>query len=69
MILLQFGHGARSCIGKNIALLEITKLVPQILRHYDVAWASAEENWHIYSYWFCEQDGLILRFTSRKYEN
>ncbi|KIX10083.1 uncharacterized protein Z518_01164 [Rhinocladiella mackenziei CBS 650.93] len=33
---LTFGHGARSCIGKNISMLEITKLVPQLLRHYEV---------------------------------
>lgn len=33
---LTFGHGARSCVGKNISMLEIAKLVPQILRHYEV---------------------------------
>ncbi|RSM08509.1 hypothetical protein CDV31_008146 [Fusarium ambrosium] len=33
---LTFGHGARTCVGKNISLLEIYKLVPQLLRHYEV---------------------------------
>ncbi|ETI22773.1 hypothetical protein G647_06849 [Cladophialophora carrionii CBS 160.54] len=32
----NFGHGARECIGKNIAILEMTKLVPQLLRHYQI---------------------------------
>lgn len=63
--LIQFGHGSRSCIGKNIALLEITKLVPQILRYYDVAWASPSTEWTTYSYWFCVQKDVKLRFTSR----
>lgn len=35
--LLTFGAGARSCIGKNISYLEIYKLVPTLLRLYDVS--------------------------------
>jgi cytochrome P450 len=35
-IMLQFGMGARTCIGKNISLLEIYKLVPTMLRRFEV---------------------------------
>jgi cytochrome P450 len=35
-IMLQFGMGARTCIGKNISLLEIYKLVPTVLRRFEV---------------------------------
>lgn len=35
--LLHFGMGARTCIGKNISLLEIYKLVPSFLRRFDVS--------------------------------
>ena len=34
--LFQFGAGSRTCIGKNISLLEIYKLVPSFLRRFDV---------------------------------
>ena len=34
--MLQFGMGSRTCIGKNISLLEIYKLVPSMLRRFDV---------------------------------
>jgi cytochrome P450 len=34
--MLQFGMGARTCIGKNISLLEIYKLVPTFLRRFEV---------------------------------
>lgn len=61
----QFGHGSRSCIGKNIALLEITKLVPQILREFDVSWASPKKEWTTESYWFCMQKDVVFRFTAR----
>ena len=34
--MFQFGMGSRTCIGKNISLLEIYKLVPSILRRFEV---------------------------------
>ena len=33
---LTFGAGPRTCIGKNISLLEIYKLIPSMLLTYDV---------------------------------
>ncbi|KAL8771982.1 MAG: hypothetical protein Q9209_002647 [Squamulea sp. 1 TL-2023] len=36
-MMLQFGMGARSCIGKNISLLEMYKLVPAFLRRFEVS--------------------------------
>ena len=36
-VLKQFGAGHRSCIGKNISYLEIYKLVPSMLRKYEVS--------------------------------
>lgn len=35
--LLTFGAGHRSCIGKHISYLEIYKLVPTLVRQYDVS--------------------------------
>lgn len=32
-----FGAGSRTCIGKNISLLEIYKLVPSMLRGFEVS--------------------------------
>lgn len=32
---LSFGNGARTCIGKNISLLEMSKVIPQIVMKYD----------------------------------
>lgn len=34
--MFQFGAGARTCIGRNISLLEIYKLVPTFLRTFEV---------------------------------
>lgn len=34
--MFQFGMGARTCIGKNISLMEIYKLVPSFLMRFEV---------------------------------
>lgn len=34
--MFHFGMGARTCIGKNISLMEIYKLVPSFLRRFEV---------------------------------
>lgn len=33
---MPFGLGSRTCIGKNISLLEISKLIPLIVRKFDI---------------------------------
>lgn len=35
-MMFQFGMGSRTCVGKNISLLEIYKLVPSLLRRFEV---------------------------------
>ncbi|EXK46257.1 hypothetical protein FOMG_04463 [Fusarium oxysporum f. sp. melonis 26406] len=32
---MTFGQGSRTCLGKNISLMELSKAVPQIVRHFD----------------------------------
>lgn len=44
----QFGAGHRSCIGKHISYLEIYKLVPSILRKYQVSSVSGILHPHVY---------------------
>lgn len=38
--LFSFGAGARTCVGKNISYLEMYKLVPALLRTYEVSTTS-----------------------------
>ncbi|EME82106.1 uncharacterized protein MYCFIDRAFT_139090 [Pseudocercospora fijiensis CIRAD86] len=33
---LAWGSGKRVCIGKNVAMLEMSKLIPQLLRRYSL---------------------------------
>ncbi|GJC78609.1 cytochrome P450 monooxygenase AFLA_114810 [Colletotrichum liriopes] len=63
--LKQFGAGVRTCIGKNISLMEMSKLIPQFLRKFELEWASAEPEWDICTYWFAKQTGLLVRVKER----
>jgi len=38
--LFTFGAGSRTCIGKNISLLEMYKFIPAVLIAYEVSWLS-----------------------------
>lgn len=65
--LLTFGAGHRSCIGKNLSMLETYKLVPTLVHAYD--WAFAEPGcptWKVENRWFANQHGLDTRLTRRK---
>jgi hypothetical protein len=45
--------------------MEMGKLVPQVLRQFDLEWASNEAHWQVKTYWFSYQDGLMVRMRPR----
>ena len=63
---LNFGGGARKCIGRNISWIEMAKVVPQLLRLYEVQWTYPEKDWKICNHWFVQQEGVICSLTKRK---
>ncbi|KAL4893001.1 cytochrome P450 [Aspergillus ambiguus] len=62
----NFGAGSRTCIGKNISLMEMHKIVPQILREFDVRLHSPEKEWKTQNVWFVQQEGLICDLAPRR---
>jgi hypothetical protein len=50
-------------VGKNISIMEMGKFIPQILRHFDVEWASSQPEWKTHTAWFSKQSDfhVILR--------
>ncbi|OQE08993.1 hypothetical protein PENFLA_c121G03101 [Penicillium flavigenum] len=44
-MMFAFGGGSRTCIGRNITLLEMTKFLPQIVRKIDFKFEDREKPW------------------------
>ncbi|KAL2000136.1 hypothetical protein VTN02DRAFT_3523 [Thermoascus thermophilus] len=60
-----FGSGSRTCIGKNISLMEMHKIIPQLLRDFEISLHKPQENWHTRNMWFVQQEGLICDLVRR----
>jgi len=65
-VMLQFGMGARTCIGKNISLLEIYKVVPSLLRRFEVRLEDPSKEWIVHNAWFVRQYGFRTTFQKRE---
>ncbi|MCJ1360922.1 hypothetical protein MMC16_000017 [Acarospora aff. strigata] len=63
--LFVFGAGPRICIGKNISLMEMWKVVPEIIRRYDFKLADPAKEWRVQGLWFVKQTGMDMIFTPR----
>jgi len=64
--MVHFGMGARTCIGKNISLLEIYKLVPTFLRRFEVRLENPEKEWTLHNAWFVRQLNFNTLFRRRE---
>ncbi|THW34272.1 cytochrome protein [Aureobasidium pullulans] len=62
---LQFGTGSRTCIGKNISLMEITKLIPRLLITFDFELVGAAEDVHNENVWFVKPKNFFARVRPR----
>ncbi|KAE8421602.1 cytochrome P450 [Aspergillus pseudocaelatus] len=51
-MMFAFGSGSRTCIGRNISLLEITKVLPQIVRKFDLKFEEKKDPWDAWCAWF-----------------
>ena len=63
----QFGQGSRTCIGKNISLMEMSKAVPQLIRNFDFvpATASGQPEWRTENVWFVKTRDFYCRVNRR----
>ncbi|OAL48769.1 pisatin demethylase [Pyrenochaeta sp. DS3sAY3a] len=62
--MLVFGAGTRTCGGRNIALAELHKLVPEVLRRFDLRMAH-ERPWKIRNAGFVKQTDIIVHVVER----
>ncbi|KAL4923488.1 cytochrome P450 [Aspergillus undulatus] len=61
-----FGAGSRTCVGKNISLIEMHKIIPQLFRDFTFNLHKPSEGWKIRNAWFVQQEGLVCDVRRRK---
>ena len=64
--MIHFGSGTRTCIGKNISIAEIHKLIPYVLKSFKFELREKDKTWTTNNLWFCKQEGLDVRVLSRE---
>ncbi|KAH7014099.1 cytochrome P450 [Microdochium trichocladiopsis] len=67
---MPFGMGTRTCIGRHISHLEISKLVPRLVRDFDFSLAGGLEQpgatWRMDNGWFAKQRGFMVAVKRRQ---
>ncbi|KAI0902791.1 cytochrome P450 oxidoreductase [Ustulina deusta] len=63
--LFSFGAGTHTCIGKNIAMMIISKVVVEFCRHFDATLASPppKHKWKIHGSWVTKQTDMDMIIT------
>ncbi|KAI0432674.1 cytochrome P450 [Xylaria sp. FL1042] len=64
---IPFGVGSRTCIGRHISTLEISKLIPRIVREFDfeLSAGNAGDSWSTQNYWFVKPRGFEVKVKAR----
>ena len=63
--ILAFGAGKRTCLGRNIAMLEMSKLVPAMVLRYEMKLKEPEKEWKVINAWAVRQEGLDVVIKRR----
>ena len=64
--LFAFGAGSRTCIGKNISLLEMYKFIPSLLMAFELSLADPSGEWTLHNAWFVKQTDFDVELRLRK---
>ncbi|UPX16733.1 uncharacterized protein EKO05_0007120 [Ascochyta rabiei] len=66
--MMAFGGGTRTCVGKNIALIELHKLSSQLVWNFHFEFYDPKKTqWHTRNTFFARQEGLIVRVKARNH--
>ncbi|KPM35295.1 hypothetical protein AK830_g11287 [Neonectria ditissima] len=67
---IPFGLGSRSCIGRHVSMLEISKVLPRLIRdfNFSLELASGEgQDWETKGFWFVKPRDFRVRAEVRRY--
>ncbi|RAL07996.1 cytochrome P450 [Aspergillus homomorphus CBS 101889] len=64
---MPFGLGSRTCLGKHISILEMSKLIPQIVRDFD--FQLEKRTWETDNKWFVKPLDFYVKVSMRQRES
>lgn len=62
---MQWGLGSRTCIGKNIALMEISILIPELVRKFDFQLVDPDSELETHNIFFVKQKNFWVKVKER----
>ncbi|KAJ4152431.1 hypothetical protein NW754_004226 [Fusarium falciforme] len=64
---MAFGQGSRTCIGKNISIMELSKVLPQVIRHFNFVpdTSSGKPECKTENVWFVKIRGFYCKVRKR----
>ena len=64
-LLTTFGMGSRTCIGQNIALVEVYKFAAQFVRHFELEFVNKDRPWSTESSTFAFRSDFWVKLKTR----
>ncbi|KAK1749496.1 Pisatin demethylase [Echria macrotheca] len=63
---INFGAGERTCLGKNLGLVEVYKTVGTLVNRYEIRLAEPDKEWEITGSWVRKPKRVVVRFGRRQ---
>lgn len=63
---LTFGGGSRICLGRNLSVMEVFKVVPTLITTFDIELEDPNEVWWSSARWFYRTSGVKTIMKARK---
>ncbi|KAK1572961.1 cytochrome P450 [Colletotrichum navitas] len=65
---IVFGGGSRICLGRNLGMLELHKIVPSLISRFEIQLVDPEEKLWTSSRWFYRTKGITCRLSRRTHK-
>ncbi|KAF7556956.1 hypothetical protein G7Z17_g1011 [Cylindrodendrum hubeiense] len=65
---INFGGGSRICLGRNLSMMEVYKVVPTLIATFDFELSDPNEQWWTCSRWFFRAKGVTCNIRARSGE-
>ncbi|KAI0010206.1 cytochrome P450 [Xylariaceae sp. FL0662B] len=63
--MFTFGAGARNCIGKNLAMMQLTKIIVELYRNFNIKLTNPDKDWNVSGGWLTRQTEMGMTLTKR----